>query len=819
MSNEKNSDARRHWRMGPAAAVMLSAAGFGLTLPGAAQAQQPAPTPSASEDEVIVTARRREERLQDVPVAITAVSSEMLDRYNVTAVGDLTTFVPSFVVGRQVTGSSASVFLRGVGSTSLSAGFAQSVSLNLDGIPMSRGRELLFSQYDVQGMEVLKGPQALYFGRNATGGLISVTTRGPSDAFEASGKVGYGFEADETYGEAVISGPVAENLGMRLALRATNSEGAFTNSAAAATDGVGGLPRQSSGARRGASESFSGRLTVAYDPSQDFNLTFKLGLTDYSDDGAGTLYERVCGSGRTTPRPSGGVADPYADCSVNGVSPHSAMPQAAVGPWWRYVRDGKPYTDLSTRFAVLNGTYDFGALSLNSITGHYHFKQQDSNDFLGATRTNGVTQLADFDQNSEELRLTSEFEGPLNFMIGAFYGDSNFVFNTDTYLSQLGFDPINRTYNTFNRDDGFDATTFSVFAQGTWNITPTVELAGGARWSRDERDSFQLSLPAHTLTAGTFPPNRRIEDKFRDENVSPEVTLSWRPNTDVSYYVGYKQGYKSGGFNLSQTITAAASRAAGQFKSEGASGFEGGVRSTLFDGALRLNATLYDYLYEDLQVQFYDPVTSGQRVANAGELRTKGLEADFNWLPPQMEALSLHGSIAYNHARYDNFKGQCYAGQVQATGCNQDLTTVYNNQVFSGRTPPKAPEWAGTIGGAYDFAVASNVSGRVTLDANYSSEYNYTDTLRPDGVQDAYTQVHASIALMNEERGWKLSLIGRNLTDELVINTANDMTATGAGTTGAPTPPSGIVPTTITPDMNAIIERPREIYLELSLDF
>lgn len=818
MMNLTGSGRRKIWRMGPATAAVLSAAGFAFSFAGAAHAQAPSGTPSVSEDEVIVTARRREERLQDVPVAITAVSSEMLDRYNVTAVGDLTTFVPSFVVGRQVTGSSASVFLRGVGSTSLSAGFDQSVSLNLDGIPMSRGRELIFSQYDVQGMEVLKGPQALYFGRNATGGLISVRTRGPTEDFQASGKVGYGFEADETYGEAVISGPVAENLGMRLALRATNSEGAFTNSAGAATDGVGGLLRQSPGPRRGASESLSGRLTVAYDPSPDLSLTFKLGLTDYSDDGAGNLYERVCGSGRTTPRPSGGVSDPFADCSINGVSPHSAMPVAAVGPWWRYARDGKPYTDLSTRFAVLNGTYDFGSLSLNSISGHYHFKQQDLNDFLGATRTNGVSQLADFDQNSQELRLSSEFEGPFNFMLGAFYGDSTFIFNTDTYLSALGFDPINQTFNTFNRDDGFDATTLSFFAQGTWDITPTIELAGGARWSRDERDSYQQSRPAHTLTAGTFPPNRRFEDKFRDENVSPEVTLSWRPNTDVSFYVGYKEGYKSGGFNLSQTITAAASVAAGQFKSEGASGFEGGVRSSLFDGSLRLNVTLYDYLYEDLQVQFYDPVTSGQRVANAGELKTKGVEADFAWFPQTMEAFSLHGSLAYNHARYDNFKGQCYAGQVQATGCNQDLTTVYNNQVFSGRTPPKAPEWAGTIGGAYDFDVTTGVSGRVTVDANYTSEYNYTDTLRPDAVQDAYTQLHASIALMNEDKGWKLSLIGRNLTDELVINTANDMTATGAGTTGGPTV-GGVVPTTITPDMNAIIERPREVYLELSLDF
>ena len=168
---------------------------------------------------VTVSARRRDESLRDAPVAITAFSGEAMEDYAITNVTDLSTQVPSMVVGRASSGSSASIFLRGVGSTSLSAGFDQSVSFNLDGLPMSRGREILFSQYDVARVEVLKGPQALFYGKNTTGGLVSVVTRGPGDEFEAGGKVGYGFEGEEVYTEGYVSGPISDTLGARLALR------------------------------------------------------------------------------------------------------------------------------------------------------------------------------------------------------------------------------------------------------------------------------------------------------------------------------------------------------------------------------------------------------------------------------------------------------------------------------------------------------------------------------------------------------------------------------------------------------------------------
>lgn len=224
-----------------------------LPIPAAAFAQDSSGSEEAvsSADEIIVTALRRDERLVDAPVAITAVTGETLNKYAATKLGDISTLVPSLIAGRAASGSSASIFLRGVGSTALSAGFDQSVSFVVDGMAMSRGREISLSQYDVKSIEVLNGPQALFFGKNSTGGLINITTNNPTDTFAAGLKAGYGFEAREKYGEGYISGPLSNTVRARLAFRASDSDGAYTNTAAATYLDPLGMPRLRNSDRRG----------------------------------------------------------------------------------------------------------------------------------------------------------------------------------------------------------------------------------------------------------------------------------------------------------------------------------------------------------------------------------------------------------------------------------------------------------------------------------------------------------------------------------------------------------------------------------------
>ncbi|MDE2437683.1 MAG: TonB-dependent receptor, partial [Sphingomonadales bacterium] len=571
-------------------------------LPETVHAQEAKET--VGSDEIVITARRKEERLQDVPVAVTALTGANLQQYNVTAVGDIATFVPNMVVGRQVTGSSASIFLRGVGSSSLSAGFDQSVSFNIDGLPLSRGREISFAQYDIAGVEVLKGPQALYFGRNTTGGLISIRSNNPGNSFEGMAKAGYGFESHNKYGEVMLSGPLSDTLGARLALRFNDARGSLLNTGGPAIDTATGLARAPQSKWRDPNQTISGRLTLKYDPTEHLSFLLKGGYTHYKDDGAGNLYERKCGGGRTTALPTGGVTDTFADCQVDGRADHSASNPAFVENF-RYARaDGKTYTDLNSGYGVLTSKISSDTFDVTSITGYAQFVQTDFNDFVGSVRNVAVSQYAKFGQFSQELRIASTFSGPLSFTVGGFYSDSTFTFNTDSHNVNFGYDAVRKTWVSFSRDDGFKARSFSLFAQAAWKILPQLELAGGARWSADKRDSYQQSLPsAVTAANAVFPQNRRFDDHFDDTNLSPEVTLTWKPTPQATFYGAYKQGYKSGGFNLSQTITAAASLRAGQFKSETADGWEVGTHLALVNRQLRINGAIYDYNYNNLQVQ------------------------------------------------------------------------------------------------------------------------------------------------------------------------------------------------------------------------
>lgn len=819
-------------RMGPLSlkGFLLGATSLALvTIAGTAAAQEEiAPAAAAEPDTaataeqdaerlrrlgiVTVTARRREESLKDAPVAITALSGESLEEFAVNDFTDLATQVPTMVAGRAASGSSASIFLRGVGSTALSAGFDQSVSFNIDGLPMSRGREISLPQYDIERVEVLKGPQALFYGKNTTGGLISVVSKGPTDEVEILGKVGYGFEAKERYGEGVISGPITETLKGRFAFRASDSDGAFENSAAQTYLDPLGMERHRIADERGGGKTSSGRLTLDFEPNDTYTFEFKLGATEQKDGGPTDVLERLCGAGRTVPASANGVPpSPNADCRVNGVSDSSSLPREVAAANFRYAGNGDMYADFSSIYSVLKANMNFTALDVESITSYYRFIQKDLNNVAGEGYPASFSQKADFEQVSQEIRLSTKSDGPFNSTFGVFYSDSDFVFNTDAYIFVVPIDPATGTYVTFKRDDGFSGTALSAFYEGTYAFTDQWELSGGARWSREERDSYQASLPASSFFAAAFPGGLRLDDSYSTENVSPQLTLSYKPSSNVSYYAAYKEGFKTGGFNISQALTPAATVDAGRFDSETAKGFEAGLRSVLFGDTLSFNATVFNYLYEDLQVQVFDPATVSLIADNAGELTTRGVEIDFNWVPDSIDGLSIRGAFAYTNVEYDNFIGQCYSGQTIAQGCDQVLVGgAYQSQDYSGRTPPKAPETAGRLGATYAFPIGT-YSAKVSGDVSYMGEYYFTDTLRPDAIQDAYTKLDLAASVSSPDERWTLSLIGRNLTEEFVVTSANDIPFTGG--TGTGTAVGNVA------DMSVFVENPREVYLELAVKF
>ncbi len=798
--------------------ALVPVAALAQTAPKAAASEA-----SASEEqapgEIIVTARRKSERLLDAPVAITAVSGKTLDQYQVTRVSDLATLVPSMVAGRAASGSSASIFLRGVGSTALSAGFDQSVSFVIDGIGLSRGREISLPQFDIQRVEVLKGPQALFFGKNTTGGLISISSNNPTNSFEAGVKAGYGFEARNKYVEAYVSGPVSDSLRLRLAGRYADSDGAFTNTAADTyTNYIPGQVRTRISKRRGFAESYGLRGTADWDVSPNFTLQLKAGMSSVDDGGSTDLVERVCGSGRTTPLPANGTPpSPNADCIVNGRSDLSSIPLVVAQTNYRYARNGEIFADFKSQFGVLTGNITSDLFDVTSITAHYHQKQTDLNVVSGEAYPATFTQFVDYKQFSEELRVQSKFDGPFNFLFGGFYAHGKLVFNTDAYIFPVPLDTVNNTFVSFKRDNGFSTDSMSVFAEGTFNITSQLELSGGARYSDEARDSFQRSSPAHIAFAAFFPGGIALSDRYSDTNISPQVTIRFKPSADTTFYAAYKQGFKAGGFNVSQGLTSAPAAnqvAAGRYGAETAEGGELGLRKLLLNRRLSFNVTAYRYEYFDLQVQFFDPVTISQVASNAGKLTTKGVEADFNFRVPALEGLSIRGAAAFNDAKFSDYIGQCYPGQTISEGCKLNFANrKFNAQDYEDRTPPKAPRFAGRLGATFETPLTSSgIDLRVSGDVGYTSKYNYTDALRPDAVQPSFTKVDASISISGRDQAWTLSLIGRNLTNELVITAANDIPF--AGGTGAGTAGPGV-----TADMSTFIDNPREFFAELSVKF
>jgi outer membrane receptor protein involved in Fe transport len=492
--------------------------------------------------------------------------------------------------------------------------------------------------------------------------------------------------------------------------------------------------------------------------------------------------------------------------------PSSTLPLAVAQANFRYAGDGRIYSHLKSGFAILTTTLETDVFDVTSITSYYRFRQTDLNNVSGEAYPASFSQLADFSQTSEELRFQSKWDGPISALFGVFVSSSEFTFNTDAYIFPVPISPVTNTYVTFKRDNGFTGTSLSGFGELTANLTDQLELAAGARWSGESRDSFQQSLPAHLAFAAAFPGNIRLDDRYRENDFSPQATLRFKPTRDLTFYAAYKEGFKSGGFNISQTLTAAATVAAGKYNAERAHGGEIGARAILPDGALSLNATGYLYDYLDLQVQSFDPVTVGQVVDNAGKLRVKGIEGDFNW---RMGVFTLRGVAAYNHAEYQDYIGQCYPGQTIAQGCNHVPAPggAFTSQDYDGRTPPKAPRFSGRIGFALDLPLGDGGWALQTnSDLSYSSSYNFSDTLRPDSVQDSFAKIDAAIRLTSPDKRWSFGIIGRNLTNELVVTAANDIPfagGTGTGTTGP-----GILA-----DMSAYVDNPREIFLEVGFKF
>lgn len=780
-------------------ALLVSAAASAQTTPDPV-AERSEPVTQNGLQDIIVTARRVSESLIKVPVAVTALSSDTLVRNNVTTLESAAQLVPFVTLARFAAGNGALLSIRGVGSSPTDPGVQQSVLVNFDNVLIGRGRLIQQGLYDTSQIEVLKGPQALFYGKNSPAGVISITTADPGDRLGGFARAGYEFVANERYAEGAIGGPITDTLKIRVAGRYAAMRGYIHNDAQpqAYPASPAFAPWASTGAtlpgardRWGPKTQDIGlRMTTIWEPAGNLSVKLKYSFGRAKNHGDDELYINWCGRGRTHQTAYGAV-DLASECKFDRHISTSDFPALLTANMPR-ANNGVPYGRLTTHIASLNINYDVSdQLTLAAITGFYDLKNKSA---FVANQTSFAglytTPLEDTWSVSQELRLSSNFDAPVNFVIGGFADRLHQIYNTHTALAPLPIDPATGKYYTFERVVDLVSTSQSLFGQIKWDITDTLEATAGARYTHDKRvslDGFAYVNPA--FAANLRPQGDYFDRIYRGSNYSPEVTLSWHPEPDQTVYAAYKTGYKSGGFSYPSILIRSFNAANTTFKPETAKGFEVGYKAKLLENRLRLEIAAFRTEYKNQQLSSFDATLFSFIVSNAGRSRIQGVEAQAALVP--FEGLNLRGALGYNDAKYRSFRGApCVAGSP--AGCTAD---------FAGRRLPRAPQWGGNFGATYEASLGTALKMGVNGDAFYSSSYNSSDNLDPEQVQKSFWKLNASVSLGSDDDRWKISLIGRNLTNKFTLTYGLDSARGSPG------------------DYTGVPARPREFVIEVSTRF
>lgn len=768
----------------------------------------PAAAQTEATEEIIVTARKREESILRVPVIETAITQESLEKYQTNDLYAVANRVPGFVMGESVGTVGIQTSLRGIGPTSQTATVDQSVSLNIDGLPLTQGYAFTAGMFDVAQVEVLKGPQALFYGKNSTAGVISLRSADPTDEFEFIARGGNEFEAEEKTGELIISGPVAPSLKLRLAARFSDMEGFFRNNGVP-IPGLGNLsPKHREFAPK---ESWILRGTALFEPNDIYEARLKVSYVDDRMEGSGGDGQIIfCpdGTGGVLPRNIPFIGD--SDCRLNKNTQLGDFDPA----FWPGVRnDGVPFMDSNQAFGTLEQDVAISpAITLTSVTGFYDIQQDN---LIRGSGSSNPTIAADFTfdnrQITQELRLTSDFaDSPVNFMVGGFYQDGdmkvrnrlrgNTAFNLPPLL-QSGLHQI-------------DIRSVSAFGQVIWRLTDQIEVAGGARWTDEEREHSLRNALAGWSEVDLLVP------RISADNLSPEFSVTYTPTDDLTVFGAYRQGFKSGSFN---TIAVINETTRADFRDEKAEGGEIGLKARLFDRSMTVNLAGYEYRYSDLQVGANDLSETGAillRTINAASAKVEGVEFDVTYSPPQIANLTLHGAVNYNRARFKGFNNApCGNGQTIAEGCDQlfnPATGRFTSQDLAGRPLVRAPDWTASFGFDYETPIARGLKLAIGSTTRYSAKYYTNLVARPDYIQDSYFKTSANIALRGQDDAWELALIGNNLNNEITASlctNSNSQSGTifGGQIAGGPVKgPAG------SDELYCVAERGREVWLRLT---
>ncbi|MDZ4729687.1 MAG: TonB-dependent receptor [Xanthomonadales bacterium] len=693
-------------------------------------------------EEVIVTAQKREQSIQDVSVSITAFSNSDIRELGIGRPRDLARYTPGLVMNASNGGETDTVFtLRGVGMNDVASNQNPAISVYIDDVALAAISMLGFQIFDQERIEVLKGPQGTLYGRNTTGGAIKFISRKPTREFDAFGQVDYG-----SYNRIGFEGAVGGSLGPTLSGRL--AVGIVEQPKGWQTLDLRGLGQFGPGvdANNGAISTQGIRGSLMWEPSDkvDVLLVADYGETDSESQAFQHAGNRLIDNSGFCSFTTIGVRD-ETQCASFGqvrdvIGGTPLTPQREI-----YSETGNDPRTVGSNFGQgndikgeswgLSGTIDVGLQrsTFTSVTGFRKMDRLLAQD-QGASpfQIHDLENIEDIESFSQEIRLASDDSwGALTWLVGAYYSDDDINAKNNTDF---------RDHISFNSKFFLDYTQKTklgaVFAQAEWAFNDNWRLIGGLRYtdvSRDFRyDSITVGISPKAVTG--------IRNNIDDSEVSGRIGLDYTVSDDLLLYASFNRGFKGGGFSGSINFNP---NGFTPYKSETLDAFEAGFKWTLADGALRFNSAVYYYDWMDFQAATAVDI-GGIRIivlSNAGDAEILGLESEISWYPTEQFSLNL--------------------------GFNwMDAEIVSGN--FDGDTPAHAPKVS--FNGIAKYESTSSIAGVrpfAQVGFSYQDDIQFILANHPGATEKAYTLLDARIGFKSEDGHWEYAAYGHNLTDKL----------------------------------------------------
>lgn len=698
------------------------------------------PANSLQLDEVTVTATKRPERLQDVPVSVTALTSAVLDRNNVREIGDITKLAPGLVIIYGSQPGNFEISMRGIGTFSNGIAVESDVAVVIDDVPMGYQAEAFQDLVDVDRVEVLRGPQSTLFGKSAIAGVLNITTAAPTH--ELTGKAMlYGTNDDEKRGAFTLSGPVSDTLRFRLTVDDSDYKGNILNIYnGQKIDGSSGLTVTGK-LEWTPTDNLSVSLAPRFNRNESTCCTnpitsltpglYYQGINQPSESEAVVL--RGIPIGQTNhyidmdTRPGGGDSRDYGatgrveyhfseDSFLHG---HTLSSISSLDHWRMFDyqdQDGNAshfllYYPLSAPSGIDSGAYQYGFFHADSVT--------------------------------QEIRLTSPDTGRIKYVTGLWYAENNLnrwlwkgpVLNYVEYMAVSG------------------NVNYAAYGNATLNITDKFALVGGVRHNLQKID-YTLINYFKTLHFG---------DHNQEWSTTGKGGIEYKWTPDIMTYATFSTGYKGQAYDLVSTFNAK-EEAQMPVPHETAKNYEAGLKSSLFDRRVYLNLDVFDANYHGFQTSVTSILPDGTYLSylqSIGVMKTRGVEFDAS--AKATANLTLNTSFAYTEASIVRFpNGPCYTNQTLAQGCYVDNTNS-KVQNLAGKPLNNVPKWNGDIGGEYDHPLGGLPFGSfVGFDWRYRSKTNFSLSQDPRTIQGGYGIANFSVGVNDNHDHYKLQLFVEN---------------------------------------------------------